>query len=336
MRVFLLPSPDSKNEITNIYTTDLYPKPLNTVGYNYFQVQTNDSIFKLLLAPENVGKKFYYIMEELTSDINYENNIDTISTKYFGESVDNNFLQLWEIVLAFDLVQNKISVDQPDLKNVFTKLKKFDKFDMSTSKKVTHLCMLNSITFESSELEISKKITKFLEELDNLEKNGSLIIKVKELINAPSVHLLYFLSNIFEEVYIYRPELSYVSRGEKYIVCKKFLNQKLKLDLKHDYLTLNMNLPTEYIFTLNVINRVLMQEEYIVRNKMRNFINSQNYFGDEYHSQLGIQQNNTDKWISNNLMLSSKDYVELKKLKEKELNSAITVFETLIEDKMKL
>jgi hypothetical protein len=51
---------------------------------------------------------------------------------------------------------------------------------------------------------------------------------------------------------------------------------------------------------------------------------------------LGIQQNNTDKWISNNLMLSSKDYVELKKLKEKELNSAITMFESLIDDKMKI
>ena len=74
MNVFLLPKPSS-DVIKSIKSTDLYPKPLNTIGYNYFQVQTNDSIFKLLLAPENIGKKFYYIMENLTSDTNYDKNI---------------------------------------------------------------------------------------------------------------------------------------------------------------------------------------------------------------------------------------------------------------------
>jgi len=336
MRTFLLPSPE-KSDINGVYTTDLYPKPLNTVGYNYFQVQTNDSIYKLLLAPENVGKKFYYIMENLTSDISYENNIDTISTKYFGESVNHDFLQLWEIILAFDLAPNKISVENNTVLHlVFTKLKKFAKLEIKNSTKKTHLCMLNTIEFDTTELEISKKITKFLNEIDTLEKGGCLIFKVKELIHAPSVHLLYLLSNLFDQVYIYRPELSYVSRGEKYIICKNYEPLKLRYDLSKNYLTLNMNLPTEYIFTLNVINRIMMQEEYIVRNKMRNFINNQNYFGDEYHSQLAIQQNSTDRWIANNLMLSSKDYNELIKQKEIELNKLIKEFETLVEDKTEL
>jgi hypothetical protein len=336
MRIFLLPKPED-TKLTGVYSTDLYPKPLNTIGYNYFQVQTNDKIFKLLLAPENVGKKFYYIMENLTTDINYENNIDTISKKYFGESVSTNFLQLWEIILAFDLASNKISTNEPILSDVFNKLKKFVKLDVKDQSKKTHLCMLNSIEFDTTELEICKKTTKFLKELDTLEKGGSLIIKVKELIHAPSAHLLYLLSNLFEDVYIYSPELSYISRGERYIVCKNYIqNNKLKYELNKDYITLNINLPTDYIFTLNVINRVLMQEEYIVRNKMRNFINSQNYFGDEYHSQLAIQQNSTDKWIATNFMITSKDYNELIKQKEKELNTSVKVFESLIDEKMKL
>jgi hypothetical protein len=339
MRVFLLPKPENVN-LSGVYTTDLYPKPLNTIGYNYFQVQTNDSIFKLLLAPENIGKKFYYIMENLTSDINYENNIDTISTKYFGESVDTEFLQLWEMILAFDLIDKRTSVstNNPVLSQVFNKLKKFVKIDVKEKEKKTHLCMLNSVQFDTTELEISKKITKFLEELETLEEKGCLIIKIKELIHAPSAHLLYLLSYLFEDVYIHRPDLSFISRGERYIVCKNYQgkNNKLKYDLKKDYLTLNINLPTEFIFTLNVINRVLMQEEYIVRNKMRNFINSQNYFGDEYHSQLAIQQNSTDKWIATNFMITSKDYNELIKQKEKELNTSIEVFESLIENKMKV
>lgn len=336
MRVFLLPKPQDI-ELTGVYSTDLYPKPLNTIGYNYFQVQTNDSIFKLLLAPENAGKTFYYIMENLTTDINYENNIDTISKKYFGETVDSTFLQLWEIILMFNLSSTKISTNDSILSDVFNKLKKFVKLDVKDQVKKTHLYLHNTIEFETTELEICRKTTKFLKELDNLEKGGSLMIKVKELINAPSAHLLYLLSNLFEDVYIYRPELSFVSRGERYIVCKNYLkNNKLKFDLNKDYITLNINLPTEYIFTLNVINRVLMQEEYIVRNKMRNFINSQNYFGDEYHSQLAIQQNNTDKWIATNFVITAKDYSELIKQKEKELNTSVEAFESLIDDKSKL
>jgi hypothetical protein len=334
MNVFLLPKPTI--EVTSIKSTDLYPKPLNTVGYNYFQVQTNDSIYKLLLAPENIGKKFYYIMEDLTSDTNYDKNIDTISAKYFGEVVNNDFLQLWEILINFDLIQSKVSTNDETLKAVFGKVKKYNKLEVSSSKKHTHLCLMNTITLETNELEISKKITKFISNLDSLEKNGNLIIKVKELIHAPSVHLLYFLSNIFEEVYIYRPKLSYVSHGEKYIVCKNYLNKNIKLETNNNYLTLGINLPTEYLFTLNVINRVLMQEEYIVRNKMRNFINSQNYFGDEYHTQLANQQNNTDAWLSNNFPLSSKDFSDLQKIKEKELNKSLELFESLIESKTKL
>jgi hypothetical protein len=127
-----------------------------------------------------------------------------------------------------------------------------------------------------------------------------------------------------------------MSRGERYIVCKNYLDNNIKYELSKKYISLNMNLPTEYIFTVNVINRILMQEEYIVRNKMRNFINSQNYYGDEYHSQLTIQQNNSDNWIANNLVLSSKDYDELKKIKDKELNKSIKLFESLLDEKNKL
>lgn len=336
MRIFPLPVLSEKNILTTVKSTNLYPKPLNTIGYNYFQVQTNDSIYKLLLAPENIGKKFYYIMENLTSDITYDKNIDTISTKYFGDQVSTNFLQLWEIILTFDLLESKVSTNDETLKNVFNKLKKYTKLDVTSSKKVSHLCLLNEVLFETTELEISKKITKFMNNIDSLEKGGYLIIKVKELIHAPSIHLLYLLSNIFEDVYIYRPDLSFTSRGERYIVCKNYNDIKLKYELSSDYLTLNMNLPTEYIFTVNIINRVLMQEEYIVRNKMRNFINSQNYYGDEYHTQLALQQNNSDNWIANNLVLSGKDYDELKKIKEKELNKSIELFETFAGEKNKL
>ena len=335
MKVFTLPKVDKS--INEVLSTDLYPKPLNSIGYNYYTVQTTDSFNKLLLEPQNIGKKFYNIIENLTIDLpNYDNNIDTITKKYFGESVNRTFLQIWEILLTFLLVGKEVSVNGDFEKNVFQKLKKYGSFKISNNKKVTHLFLLYDIELKTTELELSKKITKDISQISTLEKGGSLIIKIKDLIHAPSIHLLYMLSYLFEDVYIYRADVGFVSYSEKYIVCSNYLDKKLKMDTQHDYLTLNIDIPTEYIFTLNVINRICIQEEYIMKNKMRNFIESQNYYGDEYHSHFAMQQANTDTWISNNLILSSKDYNELIAINEKQLIKMVKEFLNFVEEKTKL
>jgi hypothetical protein len=79
-----------------------------------------------------------------------------------------------------------------------------------------------------------------------------------------------------------------------------------------------------------------MQEEYIMLNIIRNYIESQNYFGEEYHKYLAKQESNSDKWISNHLMLSSKDYDELVKIKEDELDKSLEIYKKLLEDKSKM
>jgi hypothetical protein len=98
----------------------------------------------------------------------------------------------------------------------------------------------------------------------------------------------------------------------------------------------NVEIPPEYIFTLNIINRILMQEEYITLSIIRTYIESQNYYGEEYHKYLAKQESNSDKWISNNIMLSSKDYDELIKIKEDELEKSIEEYTKLIEERTKM
>jgi len=336
MKVFLLPKL-SKESISTINSTDLYPRPLNSIGYNYFAVQTRTKFYDLLLAPENVGKRFYYVIEHLIPDVfNYDKNIDTITKQYFGDKVSDDFLQVWEIVLNFNLISNKVSTNNEVADNVFEKLKKYTNITVQKNKKYTHLFLLNEITLKTTELEINKNITKFIKNIENLEKNGHVVIKIKDSITAPSLHLLYMLSILFEDVFIYRPELSYISHGEKYIIARNFSDKSFKYNIENEYLTLNINLPTEYLFAINIINRVLMQEEYILVNIMRNYIESQNYFGEEYHTNLGRQKSNSDKWIADHLMLSTKDYNELIKIKETELDKSIKNFNNVIEDKKRL
>jgi hypothetical protein len=337
MKVFLLPELSSKEVIKDINSTDLYPRPLNSIGYNYYTVQTRTKFYDLLLAPENMGKRFYYVIEHLIRDVfNYDKNIDTIATQYFGEKVSDDFLQVWEIVLNFNLVMNKISTNNDTAENVFEKLKKYTNISIQKNKKYSHLFLLNEITLKTTELEINKKITKFIKNLENLEKNGHVVIKIKDSITALSLHLLYMLSMLFEDVYIYRPELSYISHGEKYIIARNFSGKTMKYNLHNEYLTLDINLPTEYLFAINIINRILMQEEYILVNTMRNYIESQNYFGEEYHANLARQKANSDKWIADHLMLSTKDYNELMKIKESELEKGVKNFDNIIDDRKKL
>jgi len=338
MKVFLLPKISSKEILSNVNSTDLNSNPLISIGDNYYIVQTKDKFYKLISAPENLNKRFYYIIENLIRDVpNYDKNIDVITKKYFNESVSDEFLQVWEIVLNFNLITSKVSTNNEIAESVYDKLKKFTNVSISKSKKYTHLFLLNTITLTTREPDINKKITKFINNLNNLEKNGSLVIKIKDTITAPSLHLVYMLSHLFEDVYIYRPDFSYTSHGEKYIVCTNFNEKQLKYNTDKDFLVLNnSSIPAEYIFTLNIINRILMQEEYIMLSVMRTYIESQNYYGEEYHAYLKKQENNSDKWISNNLILSSKDYNELKKIKEDELEKSLEEYQQLIKERTKM
>ena len=338
MKVFLLPKISSKEILSYVNSNNLNSNPLMSIGENYYIIQTKDKFNKLISAPENQNKRFYYIIENLIKDVpNYDKNIDIITKKYFGESVSDEFLQVWEIVLNFNLVTKNVSTNNEIANLVFDKLKKYTNVSVSKSKKYTHLFLLNTITLTTRENDINKKITKFIENLNDLEKSGTLVIKIKDTVTMSSMHLIYMLSYLFEDVYIYRPEFSYTSHGEKYIVCTNFSGKQLKYNTDKDYILLNnVEIPPEYIFTLNIINRILMQEEYIMLSIMRTYIESQNYYGEEYHKYLAKQESNSDKWISNNLMLSSKDYNELIKIKEDELEKSIEEYTNLIEERTKM
>ena len=316
MNVFQLPK--VKEKLDTIKSTDLVPKPLNSIGYNYYCTQTNDTFYKLINEPANVGKTFYYIIDNLSVNIpTYENNIINTAKKYFDEKVDEDFLQLWDIFVTFKLADGTVSTNDKTTQMVFEKLKKYTNLRVTKSTKLTHLVMMNEIKLNNSfvtELEINKKITKEINKLEDLEKGGCFIIKVQELISPYSLQTLYLLSYLFENVYIYKPEICMTWTAEKYIVCENYLDKKVVFNTKNDYLTLEQNISDDYIIELNTINKKLMQEEYVIRNKMRMFINSQNYYGDEYHDALAKQEKASDKWVSTKFVLSKKDYEEIKKI----------------------
>jgi hypothetical protein len=75
--------------------------------------------------------------------------------------------------------------------------------------------------------------------LKNQSHNGTIIIKISEIFHKPIVDALYFLTSLYEKVYICKPNTNNITLFDKYILCKNFLhNEKSNLYLKLNYLKL--------------------------------------------------------------------------------------------------
>lgn len=75
--------------------------------------------------------------------------------------------------------------------------------------------------------------------LRNQNHNGTCIIKIGSVFDKPVVDILYYLSSLYDKVYISKPSTNNVTSFERYIVCKSFIHNELSIQyLKLNYLKL--------------------------------------------------------------------------------------------------
>lgn len=75
--------------------------------------------------------------------------------------------------------------------------------------------------------------------LRNQNHNGTCIIKIGSVFHKPIVDILYYLSSLYDKVYITKPSTNNVTSFERYIVCKSFVHNELSSQyLKLNYLKL--------------------------------------------------------------------------------------------------
>jgi len=55
-----------------------------------------------------------------------------------------------------------------------------------------------------------------------LNENGNIVLKIFDTFTSVTLKIIYILSLLFDETYIYKPLLSRLSDSEKYIICKKY------------------------------------------------------------------------------------------------------------------
>jgi hypothetical protein len=71
--------------------------------------------------------------------------------------------------------------------------------------------------------------------LRNQKLNGTSIVKIGDIFHKPVVDILYFLTSLYERVYICKPSTNNIITFDKFIVCKNFLHNKQS----NNYLKLN-------------------------------------------------------------------------------------------------
>lgn len=176
----------------------------------------------------------------------------------------------------------------------------------------------------------------------NQAKDGHFVIKFFETFTSTSIKIVEILSKFYKNIFIYKPLTSRSSNSEKYIICESFkitsekeLNKyvskliELLEVINRQELVNNLylhNICSKYvipkatkIFFKNM-NTNLMISQMKQINKMVNYINSENYFGDEYHAYKKDQIDATSFWydnfIENPKTISYKFVQQIKKNKE--------------------
>ena len=211
-----------------------------------------------------------------------------------------------------------------DTSNYFTNIKNIDSFIKKNKLKDINLITSNGI-INSNDLEVRMYellIGQIILALSVNSKGGSFIFKFDDCFTNITFKLFNILFNCYSEVYIVKPLFSRSFSNEKYLVCKNLnIQDKKKLDLvsKLKILLSGLNsrkeihindIITNYEFAdvdiekICGINNLITSDEYLNINKVVDYNNKKNYFGEQYHKYKEAQMDASKFW--NNKFMKSK------------------------------
>ena len=156
-------------------------------------------------------------------------------------------------------------------------------------------------------------------------KNGNFILRLNDIYTNFTLKMINILHDCYKEVYICKPLFSRDYTNEKYLICKnlnisdkdknnliskleKILNDFNKSNLVIADLISDKIYKIEEIKDIVFINNNLSNNEHNNINKIIDYRNKKNYFGEEYNKFRNNQIKNTDWWFNTFI---KKNYKEL-------------------------
>jgi 23S rRNA U2552 (ribose-2'-O)-methylase RlmE/FtsJ len=317
-----------KGDIPKIISNDFYK--LWEI-YFMFDVIDNTKNIKSVIMSDNGS-----IMQSL---IHFR---ETYSKEHKNDSY--NFIKITNDVnlQIADIDKNFISYYEKSKKiNTITNFK--DKYDLIIG---GGNFILNENTFVYEQDYYKLLLTQTINALLNQKKGGSFIIKIYETYTNVMAKIFSLLISSYEKVFIVKPYTSNPNSSERFLICSNYnLSEKDPSKLGNILKKINDNkqLKINDIFTNYIIekdlslriiemNIILSNQYFKAIGKTVNFINSQNYYGDQYQKYREEQINANKYWIQT-FLVDSKDYKESKK---QIMENSIMANKMLIDNMIKL
>ena len=270
-------SSNKTNKFINIYPDTRYKLML---GYSSYFVN-NVKKYRDSIEPFKTKEKVYKVLNPYNYQIINQNNEEVIDIKKAFET------------------KYKISFNSQKYYQIFEVIKKFinKEYIFSDNEIVSTICNLLKVKCDNKEIKhdaiiidnLNNHYSDILALIKNvLNKDGIFIIKVRTILSNDIVCFINSLCSLFKDVDIYRPKVTNIWLGNKYIVCKGF-NQK---EIKN-----NCSIDTGILERITEINNVTMTEQAVNINRVVDYINKRNYFSDEYFEYFEKQKKAHNKWI---------------------------------------
>jgi len=87
------------------------------------------------------------------------------------------------------------------------------------------------------------------------KKNGTFVLKVFDLFTENSIDILFLLSCLYKQVFIFKPNTSRLANSEKYIICRNFKienSNKLMIEILKSFENLNSELNIKRILNVDI------------------------------------------------------------------------------------
>jgi len=153
--------------------------------------------------------------------------------------------------------------------------------------------------------------------LKTQKSEGNLILRFEDCFTIKTIKLFTILDECYDKIYIFKPLFSRSYSNEKYLICKKFklnnvkkeklinnlknlLNSTLNLEKKNLHMNdiiSDFDIPEKSLELFSEINRDLINSEHLNINKLIEYKNNKNYFGEQYHLYRNNQIKATEWWI---------------------------------------
>jgi len=301
-----------KLKLENFYSRDFF-KVWEILSY--FDI-LNDGSMKTLCLSENGG---------FISGINY------FREYYFSSKSDKlsyEFKGRKEEFKLKDTKFNKLDKNKPleifETSNSLLTVTDINKFIKDN--KILNIDLITCNGSDKDEIYLYKYLlSNILLVLKVQSKNGNFILRLNDIYTNFTLKMINILHDCYKEVYICKPLFSRDYSNEKYLICKnlnmsdkdknnliskleKILNDFNKSNLVITDLISDKIYKIEEIKDIVFINNNLSNNEHNNINKIIDYRNKKNYFGEEYNKFRNNQIKNTDWWFNTFI---KKNYKEL-------------------------